>query len=169
MQGITMSEEERRNREELQIHTCDLVLYMPLQELKLGEDGFANDPKSIREIVSKIDERLAKNPNFLSEAEKHEFATLKACISEEKGYPELGEIMVSNISCYIDEDTLKAQGLSDREITHMTSTDYQLNAVFQYEGSEAQGFKQGYRIGFRGTTARDWHDHANNYALWTGR
>ena len=164
-----MSEEERRNREELQIHTCDLVLYMPLQALELEKDGFANDPKSIREIVSKIDERLAKDSDFLSEAEKHEFATLKACISEEKGYPELGEIMVSNISCCMDEDMLKAQGFSDREITHMTSTDYQLNAGVQYEGSEAQGFKQGYRIGFRGTTARDWHDHANNYALWTGR
>ena len=53
-----MSEEERRNREELQIHTCDLVLYMPLQALELEKDGFANDPKSIQEIVSKIEERL---------------------------------------------------------------------------------------------------------------
>lgn len=113
-----MSEEERRNREELQIHTCDLVLYMPLQALELEKDGFANDPKSIQEIVSKIDERLAKNPNFLSEAEKHEFATLKACISEEKGYPELGEIKVSNISCYMNKKMLRAQGLSDREITY---------------------------------------------------
>ena len=155
MSEITMSEEERRNREELQIHTCDLVLYMPLQKIDIRPEELTNKDVNIKKIVEKIDKRLDEDPDFLSEAEKHEFATLKACISEEKGYPELGEIKVSNISCYMDEDMLQAQGLSDREITHMTSTDYQLNAVFQYEGSEAQGFKQGYRIGFRGTTARD--------------
>ena len=113
MPELTMSEEERRNREELQIHTCDLVLYMPLQELDLGDNGFANKPTSIGEIVSKIDERLAKDSDFLSEAEKHEFATLKACISEEKGYPELGEIMVSNISCYMNKKMLKNQEEND--------------------------------------------------------
>ena len=164
-----LSEEERLNRAELQVHTCDLVLYMPLEKLNIEKREFANKPISIQEIVDDIDGGLARDSNFLSEAEKHEFATLKACISEEKGYPELGKIKVSNISCYMNKKMLRAQGLSDREITHMTGKDYQLNAVFQYEGSEAQGFKQGYRIGFRGTTARDWHDHANNYALWTGR
>ena len=83
MPEIPLSEEERRNRAELQVHTCDLVLYMPLEKLNIEKREFANKPISIQEIVDDIDEGLARDSNFLSEAEKHEFATLKACISEE--------------------------------------------------------------------------------------
>lgn len=127
----------------------NMVLYLPLQEL--GEI----DNLTVGEIVEKA--RDYKDSGNDVEVETLEM--LEACLKEESGISDIGNARLTYISFKKDANELVEHGISRKNAELITNPDAMVAVAFVYEGSEAQGIREGLSFVHRGTPGGAWEDN----------
>ena len=149
-----MQEQARKKpseQEVIQEIVYNLIPYLPLKEMEI------NDGTKISDIVKAA--RDYNNAN--GHVEEDTLKTLEACLKTESGISDIGNARMYYASFNKDADDLVAHGIEAKEAASITNPDAISAAVFVYQGSEAQGIKEGVSVVFRGTPGGAWGDNAN--------
>ena len=143
--------QQRRTTEEEMIQQIvyNMVLYLPLQEL--GDiDGL-----SIKRVV----ERAREHKNNGDNVDEVTLEMLEACLKEESGISDIGNARLTYISFKKDANELVEHGISRKNAELITNPDAMVAVAFVYEGSEAQGIREGLSFVHRGTPGGAWEDN----------
>ena len=127
----------------------NLVLYLPLSELDI------NDNATIEDIVK----AARRYSNRGRHVEKETLEMLEACLKEESGISDIGNARLTYISFKKDPNELVEHGISRKNAELITNPDAMVAVAFVYEGSEAQGIREGVSFVHRGTPGGAWEDN----------
>ena len=131
----------------------NLVLYLPISKLKL-ENNETTDP-TISQIVQAA-RKYKESGNVVEEAT---LEMLEACLKEESGISDIGNARLTYISFKKDANELVEHGISRENAELITNPDAMVAVAFVYEGSEAQGIREGVSFVHRGTPGGAWEDN----------
>ena len=127
----------------------NLVLYLPLSELDIDDNA------TIEDIVK----AARQYSNRGRSVEKETLEMLEACLKEESGISDIGNARLTYISFKKDANELVEHGISRENAELITNPDAMVAVAFVYEGSEAQGIREGVSFVHRGTPGGAWEDN----------
>ena len=127
----------------------NLVLYLPLSELDIDNNA------TIEDIVK----AARQYSNRGRSVEKETLEMLEACLKEESGISDIGNARLTYISFKKDANELVEHGISRKNAELITNPDAMVAVAFVYEGSEAQGIREGLSFVHRGTPGGAWEDN----------
>lgn len=131
----------------------NLVLYLPISELDL-DNNETTDP-----TISQIVQAARKYKNSGNDVEEATLEMLEACLKEESGISDIGNARLTYISFKKDANELVEHGISRKNAELITNPDAMVAVAFVYEGSEAQGIREGLSFVHRGTPGGAWEDN----------
>ena len=131
----------------------NLVLYLPISELDL-DNNETTDP-----TISQIVQAARKYKNSGNDVEEATLEMLEACLKEESGISDIGNARLTYITFKKDANELVEHGISRKNAELITNPDAMVAVAFVYEGSEAQGIREGLSFVHRGTPGGAWEDN----------